>query len=411
LRFPKVLSMHGKSVLLIIGGGIAAYKSLDLIRRLAEAGIGSRAILTSAGAQFVTPLSVSALTGDKVYSDLFSLTDESEMGHIELSRSADLVVVAPATADLMGKLASGLANDLASTALLATDKPILMAPAMNVRMWQSPSVRRSFETLKRDGVRFVGPNDGEMACGEFGPGRMAEPMEIVAAVKNALSDGALKGFKALVTAGPTQEPMDPVRFLANRSSGKQGYAIAAALAQAGAETVLVSGPVDLTAPMGVRLMKVTTAREMLAACESVLPADIGVMSAAVADWRPDISANSKIKKSTDRVVPLIKLVENPDILATLAQHAKRPRLLVGFAAETDNVVENAVAKRARKGADWIVANDVSTNDMGQSVMGGDRNRVHLITPTGTEDWPDMTKTEVGVRLAQRIAETFRASAA
>ena len=403
--------MHGKSVLLIIGGGIAAYKSLDLIRRLAEAGIGSRAILTSAGAQFVTPLSVSALTGDKVYSDLFSLTDESEMGHIELSRSADLVVVAPATADLMGKLASGLANDLASTALLATDKPILMAPAMNVRMWQSPSVRRSFETLKRDGVRFVGPNDGEMACGEFGPGRMAEPMEIVAAVKNALSDGALKGFKALVTAGPTQEPMDPVRFLANRSSGKQGYAIAAALAQAGAETVLVSGPVDLTAPMGVRLMKVTTAREMLAACESVLPADIGVMSAAVADWRPDISANSKIKKSTDRVVPLIKLVENPDILATLAQHAKRPRLLVGFAAETDNVVENAVAKRARKGADWIVANDVSTNDMGQSVMGGDRNRVHLITPTGTEDWPDMTKTEVGVRLAQRIAETFRASAA
>ena len=403
--------MPGKSVLLIIGGGIAAYKSLDLIRRLAEAGIGSRAILTSAGAQFVTPLSVSALTGDKVYSDLFSLTDESEMGHIELSRSADLVVVAPATADLMGKLASGLANDLASTALLATDKPILMAPAMNVRMWQSPSVRRSFETLRHDGVRFVGPNEGEMACGEFGPGRMAEPMEIVAAVKTALSDGALKGFKALVTAGPTQEPMDPVRFLANRSSGKQGYAIAAALAHAGAETVLVSGPVDLAAPTGVKLMKVTTAREMLAACESVLPADICVMSAAVADWRPDISANSKIKKSMDRVVPLIKLVENPDILATLAQHPKRPRLLIGFAAETDNVVENAIAKRARKGADWIVANDVSTNDTGQSVMGGDRNRVHLITPQGTEDWPDMTKTEVGARLAQHIAETFRASAA
>jgi phosphopantothenoylcysteine decarboxylase/phosphopantothenate--cysteine ligase len=403
--------MSGKSVLLIIGGGIAAYKSLDLIRRLAEAGIGSRAILTKAGAQFVTPLSVSALTGDKVYSDLFSLTDESEMGHIELSRSADLVVVAPATADLMGKLASGLANDLASTALLATDKPVLMAPAMNVRMWQSPSVRRSFETLRRDGVRFVGPNDGEMACGEFGPGRMAEPMEIVAAISNALGDDALKGLKALVTAGPTQEPMDPVRFLANRSSGKQGYAIAAALAQAGAETMLVSGPVDLAAPAGVKLMKVTTAREMLAACESVLPADICVMSAAVADWRPDISANSKIKKSTDRVVPLIKLVENPDILATLAQHPKRPRLLIGFAAETDNVVENAIAKRTRKGADWIVANDVSTNDMGQSVMGGDRNRVHLITPTGTEDWPDMSKTDVGSRLAQRIAETFRASAA
>jgi phosphopantothenoylcysteine decarboxylase/phosphopantothenate--cysteine ligase len=409
--------MHGKSVLLIIGGGIAAYKSLDLIRRLGEAGIGSRAILTPAGAQFVTPLSVSALTGEKVYSDLFSLTDESEMGHIELSRSADLVVVAPATADLMGKLASGLANDLASTTLLATDKPILMAPAMNVRMWQSPSVRRSFETLRRDGVHFIGPNEGEMACGEFGPGRMAEPMEIVAAVKAALGNGALKGLKALVTAGPTQEPMDPVRFLANRSSGKQGFAIAAALAQAGAETVLVSGPVDLAAPSGVKLMKVTTAREMLAACESVLPADICVMSAAVADWRPDISANSKIKKSTDpdltnqKSVPLIKLVENPDILATLAQHAKRPRLLIGFAAETDNVVENAIAKRTRKGADWIVANDVSTNAMGQSVMGGDRNRVHLITPTGTEDWPDMTKTEVGARLAQRIAETFQASAA
>ena len=379
--------MRGKSVLLIIGGGIAAYKSLDLIRRLAENGVQTRAILTRAGSEFITPLAVSALTGERVYSDLFSLTDEAEMGHIELSRSADLVVVAPATADLMGKLAGGLANDLASTALLATDKPILMAPAMNVRMWQSPSVRRNFATLRRDGVLFVGPNDGEMACGEFGPGRMAEPLEIVAAIRTAFgaAQGALQGLKALVTAGPTQEPMDPVRYIANRSSGKQGYAIADALARAGAETILVSGPVELVAPAGVKLMKVTTAREMLAACESVLPADIAVMTAAVADWRPDIAANNKIKKNIDRVVPLLKLVENPDILATLAQHAKRPRLLIGFAAETDNVVENGVAKRARKGADWIVANDVSANPLGESVMGGDRNQVHLITQTGSED--------------------------
>ena len=405
--------MRGKSVLLIIGGGIAAYKSLDLIRRLAENGVQARAILTKAGSEFITPLAVSALTGERVYSDLFSLTDEAEMGHIELSRSADLVVVAPATADLMGKLAGGLANDLASTALLATDKPILMAPAMNVRMWQSPSVQRNFATLRSDGVLFVGPNDGEMACGEFGPGRMAEPLEIVAAIRTAFgaAQGALQGLKALVTAGPTQEPMDPVRYIANRSSGKQGYAIADALARAGAETILVSGPVELVAPAGVKLMKVTTAREMLAACESVLPADIAVMTAAVADWRPDIAANNKIKKNIDRVVPLLKLVENPDILATLAQHAKRPRLLIGFAAETDNVVENGVAKRARKGADWIVANDVSANPLGESVMGGDRNQVHLITQTGSEDWPDMSKADVGTRLAGRIAENFKGHAA
>ena len=404
--------MRGKSVLLIIGGGIAAYKSLELIRRLGERGVAVRAILTRAGAEFVTPLSVSALSNDKVYSDLFSLTDEAEMGHIQLSRAADLVVVAPATADLMAKLAGGHANDLASTALLATDKPILMAPAMNVRMWQSPSVRRNFETLARDGVLFVGPNDGEMACGEFGPGRMAEPMEIVAAIETALKNGsgALDGFRALVTAGPTQEPLDPVRFLANRSSGKQGYAIAEALAQAGADTMLVSGPVTLALPQGVKLLKVTTAREMLAACESALPADVAVMTAAVADWRPDISANSKIKKSTDRVVPLLKLVENPDILAALAGHANRPRLLIGFAAETEEVVAHATAKRARKGADWIVANAVSTNAFGESVMGGERNRVHLITGETSESWPDKTKTEVGARLAARIAQTLKGAA-
>lgn len=401
--------MRGKSVLLIIGGGIAAYKSLELIRRLAERGVKTRAILTKAGAEFITPLSVAALTAEKVYSDLFSLTDESEMGHIELSRSADLVVVAPATADLMGKLAGGLANDLASTTLLATDKRILMAPAMNVRMWQSPSVRRSAETLARDGVLFVGPNDGEMACGEFGPGRMAEPLEIVAAIEHALKiqSGPLDGFKALVTAGPTQEPLDPVRFIANRSSGKQGYAIAEALAAAGADTVLVSGPVDIAVPSHVKLVKVITARDMLAACEAELPADIAVMSAAIADWRPDIAADSKIKKEADRRIPALRLVENPDILATLGHHKKRPRLLVGFAAETDDVLAHAVAKRTRKGADWIVANDVSANENGESVMGGDRNQVHLITATAQESWPEMKKAEVARRLVQHITQHFQ----
>jgi phosphopantothenoylcysteine decarboxylase/phosphopantothenate--cysteine ligase len=397
-----------KSILLIIGGGIAAYKSLELVRRLRERGIGSRAILTRAGAEFVTPLSVSALTGEKVYSDLFSLTDEAEMGHIELSRSADLVVVAPATADLMAKMAHGLANDLASTALIATDKNVLMAPAMNVRMWNSPAVRRNRAQLEKDGVLFVGPNDGEMACGEFGPGRMAEPHEIAAAIEQALgvapknNDAPLKGVTALVTAGPTREPVDPVRFLANHSSGKQGYAIAEALARAGATTTLISGPVGLAAPEGVKLTRVTTAQEMLAACEAALPADVLVMAAAVADWRPDTTANSKIKKTTDRIVPLIKLVENPDILSTLAHGPRRPRLVIGFAAETDDVVQNAVAKRARKGADWIIANDVSGD-----VMGGEKNRVHLVSEAGIEDWPDMTKTEVGTRLAARIADKLK----
>lgn len=403
MDFPSV---RGKSVLLIIGGGIAAYKSLELVRRLAERGVTTRAILTKAGAEFVTPLSVSAFTGEKIYSDLFSLTDEAQMGHIQLSRSADLVVVAPATADLMAKMANGLAGDLASTALLATDKPVLMAPAMNVRMWQSASVRRNRETLAKDGVLFVGPGNGEMACGEYGPGRMAEPLEIVAAIEQTLAvQGPLAGLRALVTAGPTREPVDPVRFLANHSSGKQGYAIADALARAGAETTLISGPVSLAAPQGVKLQRVTTAREMLAACEAALPADVLVMAAAVADWRPDFAANSKIKKSTDRVVPLIKLVENPDILATLSAHAARPKLVVGFAAETDDVVANAVAKRGRKGADWIIANDVSGD-----VMGGDRNRVHLVSEAGVEDWPEMTKNEVGARLAARIVQKLKGAA-
>jgi phosphopantothenoylcysteine decarboxylase/phosphopantothenate--cysteine ligase len=408
-----VFPVHGKSILLIVGGGIAAYKSLELVRRLAERGVTSRAILTAAGARFVTPLSLAALTGDEVYRDLFSLTDESRMGHIELSRSADLVVVAPATADLMAKMANGLAGDLASTALLATDKPVLMAPAMNVRMWESPSVRRNFETLTRDGVLFVGPNDGQMACGEFGPGRMAEPLEIAAAIEQVLAqrqtavDAPLKDVRALVTAGPTHEPLDPVRFLANRSSGKQGYAIAAALARAGAGTTLISGPVTLDPPPGVRLLRVNTAREMLAACQAALPADVAVMTAAVADWRPDTVHSSKIKKNGERSAPALSLVENPDILSSLAGHAMRPRLLIGFAAETGDVVANGAAKRARKGADWILANDVCVNEKGESVMGGDHNRVHLVSRSGVEDWPEMTKTEVAARLAARIAQQLK----
>ena len=399
--------MRGKSVLLIIGGGIAAYKSLELIRALKSRGVSVRAIMTAAAAEFVTPLSVASLSGEKAYTDLFSLTDEAEMGHIQLSRSADLVVVAPATADLMAKLAGGLANDLASTALLATDKPVLMAPAMNVRMWLHAATQRNLARLKADGVRFVGPNDGDMACGEFGPGRMAEPLEIVTAIETQFSDGALKGVRALVTAGPTQEPLDPVRFIANRSSGKQGYAIADALSRAGAETTLVSGPVELTAPSGVKLLKVTTAREMLAACESALPADVAVMTAAVADWRPEVAANNKIKKEKDAAAPSIRLVENPDILASLSRHAHRPRLVIGFAAETDNVVQHAIEKRARKGCDWIVANDVSP---ATGIMGGDRNTVHIVTANGVEDWPEMAKTDVGTRLAGRIADALKGAA-
>jgi phosphopantothenoylcysteine decarboxylase / phosphopantothenate---cysteine ligase len=401
--------MRGKTVLLIIGGGIAAYKSLELIRRLKERGAGARAILTKAGAEFVTPLSVSALAGERVFQDLFSLTDEAEMGHIQLSRSADIVVVAPATADLIAKLASGHANDLASTTLLATDKRVLMAPAMNVRMWNHPATQRNVATLKADGVLFVGPNDGEMACGEFGPGRMSEPTEIADAIETALaSSGPLAGFKALVTAGPTQEPLDPVRFISNHSSGKQGYAIARALADAGAQTTLVSGPVEIAAPSNVKLLKVTTALEMLNACESSLPADVAVCTAAVADWRPNALANSKIKKTEDGVAPTVALTQNPDILATLSHSAKRPALVIGFAAETENVIAHAQAKRQRKGCDWIVANDVSP---GTGIMGGDSNRVHLITAGAVEDWPLLDKREVGRRLAARIADTLKGKAA
>ena len=403
--------MKTKSVLLIVGGGIAAYKSLELVRLLGRAGVGVRAILTEAGAQFVTPLSLSALSGQAVYQDLFSLTDEAEMGHIQLSRSADLVVVVPATADLMAKAAAGLAPDLATTALLATDKPVLMAPAMNVRMWQHPATRRNLATLTADGVTFVGPDDGAMACGEFGPGRMAEPEAILAVILarlDAAADRPLAGTHILVTAGPTHEPIDPVRYIANRSSGKQGYAIAAALAELGAEVTLVSGPTALAAPTGVRRVEVETARQMLDAARAALPADAAVMVAAVADWRPATAAALKVKKGEAGAPPPpppLTLEENPDILATLSRPGlDRPRLVVGFAAETNDVIAHAVAKRARKGCDWIVANDVSGD-----VMGGDANAVSIVTADGVETWPSQTKTAVARQLARRIAGTLAPS--
>ena len=395
--------MAEKRILLIVGGGVAAYKALELTRLLRKAGVAVRPILTAAGAQFVTPLSLSALAEDKVYSELFSLTDEAEMGHIELSRSADLVVVAPATADLMAKAAHGLAGDLASTTLLATDKPVLMAPAMNVRMWEHPATKRNLATLKADGVRFVGPDEGAMACGEFGFGRMAEPQAIFEAIMQSLAGPAarpLAGKRAIVTAGPTAEPIDPVRYLTNRSSGKQGYAIAEALAALGCEVTLVSGPTALAAPAGVRRVNIETAREMLAACQAALPADLAVCVAAVADWRPADEGAVKIKKGPQGPPP-IALVENPDILATLsAAGPARPRLVVGFAAETNDVEAYAQAKLARKGCDWIVANDVSI----EGTMGGDDNAVSIVTREGVERWDRTAKSEVASRLAARMAE-------
>jgi len=391
-------------VLLIVGGGIAAYKSLELVRLLRKARVAVAPILTGAGAQFVTPMSLSALAEAPVRSDLFSLTDEAQMGHIELSRSADLVVVAPATADLMAKAAHGRADDLASTALLASDKPILMAPAMNVRMWLHPATQRNLATLQRDGVAFVGPDDGAMACGEFGPGRMAEPEIIAAEILHRLgrATGRLAGRKILVTAGPTVEPIDPVRFISNRSSGRQGYAVAAALAALGAETVLVSGPTALPTPTGVRRVDVETAAEMLAACEAALPADAAVCVAAVADWRPVAAEERKLKKGAGGP-PALALTENPDILARLAAAGPdRPRLVVGFAAETNDLTANAQAKLARKGCDWIVANDVTED----GVMGGEENHVTLVTRTGLEPWPRADKADVARRLAGRIAEAL-----
>lgn len=396
--------LAGKRILLIIGGGIAAYKCLELIRRYREAGASVTPVMTAAAAEFVTPLAVSALAGRKVYRDLFDLTDEAEMGHIQLSRSADLVVVAPATADLMAKMAAGLAGDLASTLLMATDKRVLIAPAMNVRMWQHPATRRNRATLAADGILSVGPNDGEMACGEYGPGRMAEPAEILAATAAALGAGALAGRHILVTSGPTHEPIDPVRYIANRSSGAQGTAIARALAGQGAAVTFVTGPATVPPPAGVRVVAVETAREMLAAVEAALPADAAVFAAAVADWRVASASAHKMKKDGTGQPPRLEFAENPDILATVSRLAEgRPRLVIGFAAETDDVIAHATAKRARKGCDWILANDVSP---ATGIMGGSRNEVTLISAAGAESWPEMSKDEVANRLALKIAEAL-----
>lgn len=396
--------LAGKHILLIIGGGIAAYKALDLIRRLRERGASVTPVLTRAAEEFVTPLSVAALAGAKVHQDLFDLTSEAEMGHIQLSRSADLVVVAPATADLMAKMAGGLANDLASTLLLATDTRVLIAPAMNVRMWQHAATLRNRAVLEGDGILSVGPNDGDMACGEYGPGRMAEPLEIVAAIEAALATGPLAGRHVLVTSGPTHEPIDPVRYIANRSSGAQGTALAAALRDLGARVTFVTGPATVPPPQGVTVVRVETAREMLAAVEAALPAEAAVFAAAVADWRVANAADRKMKKDGSGTPPALNFAENPDILATVAQLANgRPRLVVGFAAETDDVIAHATAKRARKGCDWIVANDVSP---ATGIMGGSENAVTVLTAEGAETWPRMAKDAVARKLAARIAEAL-----
>jgi phosphopantothenoylcysteine decarboxylase/phosphopantothenate--cysteine ligase len=402
------MTLSPTRILLIIGGGIAAYKSLDLIRRLKERGVSVRCILTKAAQEFITPLAAGTLAGQKVFTDLFDPDSEFDVGHIRLARDTDLIVVAPATADLMAKMAHGLADDLASAVLLATDRSVLLAPAMNPLMWQHPATRRNAAQLALDGIAMVGPNAGEMAeQGESGIGRMAEPLEIVAAIENLLSasaDKPLAGRRVIVTSGPTHEPIDPVRYLANRSSGKQGHAIAAAASAAGAEVVLVRGPVNLPDPARVEVRKVETAGQMLAAVEDSLPADVAIFAAAVADWRPAEPGGQKIKKGIG--APNLSLTENPDILATIARrNSKRPRLVIGFAAETEKVIEHAQQKLARKGCDWIVANDVSA---ATGVMGGDRNAVHLVTAAGVESWPSQSKQEVAKALISRIAHALAA---
>lgn len=396
--------MQPKRVLLVIGGGIAAYKCLELIRRLKECGVSVRCVLTRAAEELVSPLAVAALSGEKVFDELFSLTDEAEMGHIRLSREADLVVVAPATADLLAKMANGLADDLASTLLLATDKPVLVAPAMNPRMWSHPATRRNLERLRADGVAILGPAEGDTACGEVGAGRMVEPDVLLEAILNRLEPAhrPLDGVRALVTSGPTHEPIDPVRYLANRSSGRQGHAIAKALADAGAQVTLVTGPVAIPDPPGVHMVHVQTARQMHAACLEALPVEVAVCAAAVADWRPEVATAAKLKKEEGRGPPALQLVENPDILASLARHPSlRPRLVVGFAAETGDLEAEARAKLAKKGCDWILANDVSE---GSGVFGGERNRISFIAGDGpAEPWPELAKEEVAARLVERIA--------
>ncbi|AWM85561.1 bifunctional phosphopantothenoylcysteine decarboxylase/phosphopantothenate--cysteine ligase CoaBC [Microvirga sp. 17 mud 1-3] len=402
------MALTGKRILLVIGGGIAAYKSLDLIRRLRERGASVRCIMTAGAQNFVTPLAASAISGQRTHTDLFDREDEADIGHIRLARDADLIIVAPATANLMAKMAGGHADDLASTVLLATTLPILIAPAMNVRMWLHPATQRNLATLQADGIRTVGPNEGAMAEAETGPGRMAEPLEIVAAAEKLLAPatGPLSGRHVLVTSGPTHEPIDPVRYIANRSSGKQGHAIARAAAEAGARVTLVSGPVDLPDPPGVATIRVESAREMLQAVEAALPADIGIFAAAVADWRVANAGEQKLKKNAG-AMPDLRLTENPDILATISRRNKgRPPLMVGFAAETENVVEHARQKLAKKGCDLIVANDVS---VGTGVMGGDRNSVHLVSASGVETWPTLSKTEVARRLVMRLGEMVKAA--
>ena len=397
--------LAGKRILLIIGGGIAAYKSLLLIRLLKAEGAHVTPVLTAGGAEFVTPLSVAALAGEKVYQSLFDLTDEAEMGHIQLSRVADLIVVAPATADLLAKMATGRAEDLASTLLLATDTRVLAAPAMNVRMWQHPATQRNITQLRADGVLFVGPDEGDMACGEYGPGRLAEPPAILAAIRAALAQGPLTGRHVLVTSGPTHEPIDPVRYIANRSSGAQGTAVAAALRDLGARVTFVTGPASVPPPEGVAVVRVETAAEMRAAVEAALPADVAVMAAAVADWRVANAGVQKIKKDGSGRLPVLEFAENPDILAWISKTSQRPALVVGFAAETEKVVDHATAKRLRTGCDWIVANDVSP---ATGIMGGTENAVTVIDAEGAEVWPRMTKDAVAQRLAGRIAEAVNA---
>jgi phosphopantothenoylcysteine decarboxylase/phosphopantothenate--cysteine ligase len=387
-----------KRILLIVGGGIAAYKACELVRLCRKAGIGVKVVLTEGGSHFVTPMTLAALSENQVYTTLWDLKDETEMGHIQLSREADLVVVAPATADLLAKMAAGLADDLATTLLLATDKPVLAAPAMNVRMWQHAATIRNVDRLRADGVTILEPDEGPMACGEYGPGRLPEPEAILAAIQSLGANRRLTGKHILVTAGPTHEPIDPVRYIANRSSGRQGYAIAEALARLGARVTLVSGPVTLATPAGVTRVDVETAREMAEAVATALPADAAVMVAAVGDWRAEAAAQ-KLKKG--ETPPSLALSENPDILASLAQNPHRPKLVVGFAAETERVIEHATAKRTRKGADWIVANDVSGD-----VMGGEANTVHLVTAAGVEAWDRLPKAEVARRLAERIADAL-----
>ena len=400
--------LDGKKILLIISGGIAAYKCLELIRLIKKQGGAVQAIVTRSGEEFVTPLSVASLTGEKVFTDLFDLTDETEIGHIELSRSADLVVVAPASADIMARMANGIASDLATTTLLATDKKVLVAPAMNVRMWQHAATQRNIATLRGDGVLFVGPNEGDMACGEFGPGRMAEPTEILNAITSALGTGTgpLDGKTVLITAGPTHEPIDPVRYIANRSSGKQGYAIAQAAYNLGARVILVSGPVNLPLPEGIEMLPVETAQDMLDACLDELPVDIAICAAAVADWRVVNPAGEKMKKQGKQDVPNLDLTQNSDILHTIANHkSDRPQIVVGFAAETQNVVKNATAKLTSKNCDMIVANNVGA---GSDVMGGANNTVHIVSADGVEDWPEMSKQQVADKLMAILAEKLKA---